>query len=79
MSSQRKLAALVVALLGIIVPVTASAAPTGEPGDPELHATLAGGAGSGGAVSSCHRGTPKPPPMKPPYPQGPEGGGAYGP
>lgn len=90
MSSQRKLAALVVALLGMIVPLTASAAPLGEPGDPEWLATLAGDAGSSDAVRSggapfvpqpapCHPGTPKPPRMKPPYPQGPEGGGAYGP
>lgn len=51
MDLQHKLLTLVVAVLALLVPLTASAAPpAGEPGDPELLTTLAGGAGSGSAV-----------------------------
>jgi hypothetical protein len=51
MSSRSKLLVLVVAVIGMIVPLGASAAPpTGEPGDPELLATLEGGAGSGSVI-----------------------------
>jgi hypothetical protein len=45
------LLAVVVALIGLIVPVVASAAPPSEqPGNPELLTTLPGGAGAGSAV-----------------------------
>ena len=51
MSLQRKLLVVVVALAAMIVPIAASGAPpAAEPGDPELLATLAGGAGSGSTV-----------------------------
>jgi len=51
MSLQLKLLVFVVALVAAIAPVAASGAPpTGQPGDPELLAMLAGGAGSGSAV-----------------------------
>lgn len=52
MSSQRKLFfALVMVLAGTIVPLAASAAPpAAHPGDPQLLASLAGGAGSGSAI-----------------------------
>jgi hypothetical protein len=48
---QRKLVVVLVALVAMIVPASASAAPpAGEPGEPELLATLEGGAGSGSSV-----------------------------
>jgi hypothetical protein len=51
MSLQRKLLVVVAALVAMIVPIAASAAPpAGKPGDPELLAALAGGAGSGSTV-----------------------------
>jgi len=51
MSLQRKPLILVVALMALLVPCVASAAPpAGEPGNPELLTTLTGGAGSGSAV-----------------------------
>ena len=48
MSSRTKLLVLVFALVGMIVPLTASAAPSA--GEPELLATLPGGASSGSAI-----------------------------
>jgi hypothetical protein len=51
MSLQRKLLLVVAALVAMIVPIAASGAPpAGESGDPELVATLPGGAGSGSTV-----------------------------
>ena len=51
MSLQRKLLVVVAALVAMIVPIAARGAPpAGESGDPELLATLAGGAGSGSTV-----------------------------
>ena len=51
MSLQRKLLVVLATLVAMIVPLAASAAPrVGEPGDPELLAALAGGAGSGSTV-----------------------------
>jgi hypothetical protein len=51
MSLQRKLLVVVTVLVAMIVPIAASGAPpAGKPGDPELLATLAGGAGSGSTV-----------------------------
>jgi hypothetical protein len=51
MSLKRKLLIFVVAIAAVVVPVAASGAPpAGQPGDPELLATLAGGAGSGSAI-----------------------------
>jgi hypothetical protein len=51
MSLFRKLLLVAVVVMGMSVPFTASAAPPGgQPGAPELLATLAGGAGSGSAV-----------------------------
>ena len=51
MSTRRRLLIAGVALVAMIVPLAASAAPpAGEPGNPELLATLPGGAGSGSAV-----------------------------
>jgi hypothetical protein len=51
MSLQRKLLVVVAALVAMIVPIAASGAPpAGAAGDPELLATLAGGAGSGSTV-----------------------------
>jgi hypothetical protein len=51
MNLQRKLLVVVAALVAMIVPIAASGAPpAGESGDPELLATLAGGAGSGSTV-----------------------------
>jgi hypothetical protein len=51
MSLQHKLLVVVAALVAMIVPIAASGAPpAGESGDPELLATLAGGAGSGSTV-----------------------------
>ena len=51
MRSQRNLLVVVAALIALIVPLVASATPpAGKPGNPELLATLAGGAGSGSAV-----------------------------
>jgi hypothetical protein len=51
MKVQRKFLMLAVALAAMVVPLVASAAPpAAQPGDPELLATLAGGAGSGSAV-----------------------------
>ncbi len=51
MSLQRKLLVVVAALVAMVVPIAASSAPpAGESGDPELLATLAGGAGSGSTV-----------------------------
>ena len=51
MSTRRRLLIAGVALVAMIVPLAASAAPpAGEPGNPELLAALPGGAGSGSAV-----------------------------
>jgi hypothetical protein len=51
MSLQRKLLVVVAALVAMIVPIAASGAPpAGDSGDPQLLATLAGGAGSGSTV-----------------------------
>ena len=51
MSTRRRLLVAGVALVAMIVPLAASAAPpAGEPGNPELLAALPGGAGSGSAV-----------------------------
>jgi hypothetical protein len=51
MRLQRKLLVLATALIGLIVPLAASGAPPAAgPGEPELLATLAGGAGSGSSV-----------------------------
>ena len=51
MSLLRRPLILVVALIAMLVPITASATPpAGQPRNPELLATLAGGAGSGSAV-----------------------------
>ncbi len=51
MRSLRKFPILAVALAAMAVPLVASAAPpAAQPGDPELLATLAGGAGSGSAI-----------------------------
>ena len=47
----RKLLLVVAAFMAMLVPLAASAAPpAGEPGDPELLAALAGGAGSGSTI-----------------------------
>ncbi len=51
MSTRRRLLVAGVALVAMIVPLTASGAPpAGEPGDPELLAAVPGGAGSGSAI-----------------------------
>lgn len=51
MRRQRNLLVVVSAVIGLIVPLAANATPpAAQPGDPELLATLAGGAGSGSAV-----------------------------
>ena len=51
MRHQRNLLVLAAALIGLIVPLAASASPpAGHPGDPELLATLTGAAGSGSAI-----------------------------
>jgi hypothetical protein len=51
MSLQRKPLILVVAFMALLLPLTASAArPAGAPGDPELLATLPGGAASGSTI-----------------------------
>ena len=51
MSTRRRLLVAGVALVAMIVPLAASAAPpAAEPGEPELLAALPGGAGSGSAV-----------------------------
>ena len=51
MSTQRRLLVAGVALVAMMVPLAASAAPpAAEPGEPELLATLDGGAGSGSAI-----------------------------
>ncbi len=51
MRLQRNLLVIAAALVGLIVPLAASAAaPAGQPGDPELLATLPGGAGSGSTI-----------------------------
>lgn len=51
MRRQRNLLVVVSAVIGLIVPLAANATPpAAQPGNPELLATLAGGAGSGSAV-----------------------------
>ena len=51
MSTQRRLLVAGVALVAMMVPLAARAAPpAAEPGEPELLATLNGGAGSGSAI-----------------------------
>lgn len=51
MSLQRRLLVVVAAFVAMVVPIAASAAPpTAHPGQPELLATLAGGAASGSAI-----------------------------